>query len=287
MNEPAPISLLISTYAGENYLYLQRALESIRDQTLAPAEVVLVVDGPVDAHQEAVIARLSSDGYLRTTMKVVWLAKNRGLAAALNIGIKHCSYPWVARLDSDDVAHPRRLEIQWEYLTEHPGIDLLASWHRECGEDGLPLGRVKTIPEEHEEIMKQLRWRNIISHPTIIFRREHVMQVGGYDEAFILQEDYELYARLAVSGARFAACQKVLVDVTSTSSQRKRRGGIDYLTACEWPARRRMCMCGFISVPFAVITALMRTVFVLSPGGIKWLLYRLVRTKEGTLAEGA
>ncbi|MGD0155684.1 MAG: glycosyltransferase [Terracidiphilus sp.] len=181
MSKIAPISLLITTYHGEDHRCLQRALDSVRGQTLAPAEVVLVVDGPVDALQEAVITRVSSNGYMGAPVKVIKLARNDGLANALNVGLEYRSGSWVARMDSDDVSDRRRLEIQWTYLKEHPEIDVLASWHRECGEDGVPLGRVNKIPEKHDEIVKKLKWHNIISHPTIVFRREPAMQVGGYD----------------------------------------------------------------------------------------------------------
>ena len=147
MSKIAPISLLITTYHGEDHRCLQRALDSVRGQTLAPAEVVLVVDGPVDALQEAVITRVSSNGYMGAPVKVIKLARNDGLANALNVGLEYCSGSWVARMDSDDVSDRRRLEIQWTYLKEHPEIDVLASWHHECGEDGVPLGRVKKSPK--------------------------------------------------------------------------------------------------------------------------------------------
>lgn len=280
-----PISVLLSTYGQESSERLQRALDSIRDQTLAPAEVVLVVDGPVDMLQEAVIENCSSIGYLGVPTKVIRLEKNGGLANALNVGLRRCVWPWVARMDSDDVAAPERFERQWQYLRTHNDVDLLCSWHRECGPDGAALGRIKRIPERHEQIIKGLRWRNIISHPTVMFRRHMVISVGGYETGLSRQEDYELYVRLAVKGARFAACQAPLVDVTTNRQQRIRRGGVAYLIQSEWPTRWRMVLCGFISLPFAIVSAILRTTFVLSPSSLKWFLYGFVRSKDRSLKE--
>jgi glycosyltransferase involved in cell wall biosynthesis len=285
MLKTAPISVLISTYGGESDFRLKRALDSIRDQTLAPSEIVLVVDGPVGACQEQVIVSFSSNDSFGQRLKVVRLERNAGLANALNVGLKHCGYSWVARLDSDDVAYPERFEIQWKYLQQHPNVDLLASWHRDCGEDGTPLGRIKKIPEEHDEILKHLKWRNIITHSTIIYRRDQVLRLGGYSTTLSLQEDYDLFARLAVNGARFAACQMCLVDFASTLGQRKRRGGLQYLTKSEWPARRAMLSYGFISFPFAAVSIILRTAFVLCPSNIKWFLYGFVRSKDDAVTE--
>ena len=86
---------------------MRQSLESIFAQTLLPNEVVLVKDGPLTDELENVLA-----DFLQRydTLKIVPLAVNSGLGAALNEGLKHCSYQLVARMDTDDVAKPNRFE---------------------------------------------------------------------------------------------------------------------------------------------------------------------------------
>jgi glycosyltransferase involved in cell wall biosynthesis len=277
----------MSVYFGDKPSFLQRSLDSIRCQTVLPSEVVLVVDGDIPADLDHVVKTCFSGAYLQIPAVLVRLEANAGLANAMNVGLEKCSWPWIARMDCDDVAVPERIERQWGYLQTHNDIDLLASWHRDCGLDGVPLGRVKKIPEHHRQIIRRLKWRNIISHPTVIYRKEMVIEVGGYNSGLSLQEDYDLFVRLAVNGARFAACQLPLVNFTTDEKQRIRRGGISYLIRCEWPTRWNMVKCGFLSIPFAIASALLRTAFILSPSDLKWFLYGFVRSEDQFVADRA
>ncbi len=287
MERVAPISVLMSTYRGDRPDLLRRSVDSIRLQTVLPSQVVLVVDGDIPEDLDHIVETCFSQSYLQVAVVVVRLEANSGLAHAMNVGLRECSCPWVARLDSDDIAVPERLERQWEYIQTHGNIDVLCSWHRECSADGTGLGRMKKLPEHHKQIVKRLKWRNIVSHPTVMFRRDTVISVGGYDTHSPLQQDYDLYVRLVIKGARFAACQEPLVDVTADREQRVRRGGITYLVQTELPTRWNMFKCGFISLPFAVVSSILRTAFVLSPSSLKWVLYGFVRSKDRALGEGS
>src|SRR5262249_2229778 len=131
------ISVLMSTYAGESGANLSESLESIYAQTVIPDQMVLVVDGPIGADQEEVLARYAKD--LRIAeWTLVRLPTNGGLARAMNAGLEHCTGTYIMRADSDDICEPCRLEVQLAYAEVHPETDVIAGWGTEFYDDGRP-----------------------------------------------------------------------------------------------------------------------------------------------------
>jgi glycosyltransferase involved in cell wall biosynthesis len=272
---PAPrISALMSTYARERPQWLTEALESLFAQSVPPDELVLVIDGPVAEDQEAVIARYQHDPRI-AQVKVVRLAQNGGLAHALNAGLEACTGEWIMRMDSDDRAHPDRLRIQLDYIDRHPDIDVFSTWCEEFSDDS-PKRRVRSSPTEHEAVIQALRWRNIIAHPTNLIRMAALRRVDGYRAEYGMLEDYDLYVRLALSGARFHVIPAELLEYRKNDSVYVRRGGWGYLMG-EIRFRLFCLRSGFLNVrQFLVITAAY-SVFRLIGGPLRLSLYRLVR----------
>jgi glycosyltransferase involved in cell wall biosynthesis len=265
----------MTTYREESADNLIDALESVLRQTCYPKEVVLVVDGTVAEDQEAAIC-----GFLETAgarLRIVRLQARSGLARALNVGLNHCSCDFVARMDSDDICEPQRLEKQYQFLLHNPNVHLVASWHSEFDAVSLKTTCLKTTPAGHDEIMKLLRWRNAISHPTIMFRKHRVLEVGGYDDGVGLLEDYDLYFKLARAGARFAAIQEPLVRVRTSRRQRRRRGGIRYMLV-EWKFNARRLAHGHLSVLEFLAVGVAYSLFRILPSSVKRFLYKAIRT---------
>ncbi len=273
----APLSTLITTYAGERPDRLRMALESLINQTLPAAETVLVVDGPVGDAQESVVAGFESQpGFV-----IVRCPVRRGIARALNQGLVHCRQPFVARMDSDDISAAHRFETQMARLSANPRLDLVASWHREFADDPDVLRATKRSPADHEQIARALRWRNVLSHPTIVVRRSLLELVGGYREMRYL-EDYDLYLRLLKAGARFEAIQEPLVLVRTTPDQVRRRGGMEHVRA-EWKFRFAHFRTGSLGAGAFVSTGVAYTAFRMLPNAVRQPLYRLVRAQtEGS-----
>lgn len=105
-------SVLISVYYKERPIYLKSALDSVLNQTLPPSEIILVKDGPLTAELENVLS-----SYDTNLLKVIPLPDNLGLSKALNIGLKHCSYEFVARMDTDDICYPYRLKNKFFFCS--------------------------------------------------------------------------------------------------------------------------------------------------------------------------
>ena len=178
-------SVLLSVYRKEQPAYLRQSLDSIFTQTLQPAEVVLVKDGPLtDALDEV------AEEYCRKypVLKVVPLSENQGLGRALNEGLKYCSYDLVARMDTDDVAKPERFEKQIAVFCAHPEMDVVGAWIDEFEGSIENVISVRVLPLEDSEIRRFARKRNPVNHPVVMFRKSAVLVAGGYQH-FPLFED--------------------------------------------------------------------------------------------------
>lgn len=222
-------SVLISVYYKEIPRYLDRALQSITDdQVLKPNEIVLVKDGPLTKELDEVIEKYQKR--YPNLFKIVALEKNYGLGKALNIGLKNCSYELVARMDGDDISKPERFKKQIDIFKENPDLDILGSWIDEFIEkDGeIKIRSIRKVPETNEEIYQKLKSICAFNHPTVMYRKTKIIEVGSYSQEFAL-EDYYLWIRLAISGANMYNLQESLLEFRITEGTSKRRGGLKLL----------------------------------------------------------
>jgi glycosyltransferase involved in cell wall biosynthesis len=181
--------------------WLREAVASILAQTLTDLELLVVVDD--DASLEGFLATFN-DGRIRH----LHLPQHPGLPAALNHGLAQARAPLIARLDADDVAEPSRLERQLEMFDRDPSLDVAGSQILVIDEDGTRIGYRK-YPLTSELIAEAMQRYNCLAHPAVMFRRLRVMNAGGY--AAVPMEDYDLWCRLVVLGARFGTHPEALV----------------------------------------------------------------------------
>jgi glycosyltransferase involved in cell wall biosynthesis len=205
----------------------------------------------------------------------------RGLARALNTGIAMATQPWVARMDADDVSPPHRFARQMAMLQDDPSIDLLAGAQAEFSEVPTRIERVKTVPTSHDEIVRALRWRNLVSHPSVVMRRSLLDQLGAYAEVGLL-EDYDLFTRIVAAGGRLKATDETMILVRVTAAQRRRRGGLAYLLT-ELRFRTLMLRTGRISMLNYLVSVPVYAAFRLAPWQLKNALYRFVRRAPAAL----
>ncbi len=236
-------SVLISVYRKENPLFLDKALESIEDQTLLANEIVLVKDGLLTSDLDRVIAHRIEQSEI--VYKIIELKENVGLGRALNEGLHHCSYAWAARMDSDDVSLPERFEKQFDYLRKHPGIDILGSWICEFDEVPDNYKYERRVPVSHKDIAKFAKYRNPMNHMTVLFRKKAIEEVGGYlpMNGF---EDYFLWMRMLAQGKTFANHPEVLVAARTGRDMIRRRQGWEYAKK-EWTLEKNAYKIGFWS----------------------------------------
>lgn len=163
------LSVLLSVYYKENVHHLSQALDSILHQSVPPTEVILVKDGPLTEELETVLARYQQQYPLLHTVS---LPVNQGLGKALNEGLKHCRYPLIARMDTDDIAKPDRFEKQLQVFEQHPEVDICSAWIEEFEDTPAHILAVKKLPETHAEIQRYARHRCPINHPVVMYKRK-------------------------------------------------------------------------------------------------------------------
>ncbi|HKI77601.1 MAG TPA: glycosyltransferase [Ignavibacteriaceae bacterium] len=195
------LSVLLTTYNCENYLYA--AVSSILNQTFSEFEFIIVDDGS-DDNTERVVKNIADERIKYYKIEHV------GRSKALNYGLTKCNSDWVALMDGDDIAHPLRFEIQLNTINENPELDMVSSWYGIFNENNLLY--INKTPVDDTSIKKSLMLHSVISNPGVVFRKEAVMDVEGYD--FLHEdywpEDYSLWLRL-IDKAIFYNIPKALI----------------------------------------------------------------------------
>lgn len=118
------------------------------------------------------------------------------MIASLNKGLQLASCDLVARMDSDDIAVSTRLEAQYQFMLQHPEVSV-------CGGAFIyqeEPNRINTYPETHSDIVISSLYDCSLAHPTIIYRKQDILSVGGYDKADLYAEDYGLWVNLIIAG---------------------------------------------------------------------------------------
>jgi glycosyltransferase involved in cell wall biosynthesis len=268
------ISVLMSVYARESPAYLRKAFESLQGQTSPATEIILVCDGHLGPELEAVISAFTS----LLPLTVIRLPCNVGLPIALNAGLGHCTYEWVARFDTDDVCEPERFKLQREYIRQNPEVEVFGSSIAEFDSDETTPYAVRKVAAEHDAILRFAKRRSPLNHMTVVYRKQAVLAVGGYPRDH-LYEDYGLWVKLLQAGHRFGNLDSPLVRARAGRSMAARRGGLAYLRA-EIAAQTRFWRSGFINTREFAFNVCVRTAVRLAPVRVRAMLYRhLLRSR--------
>ncbi|MFN2275016.1 MAG: glycosyltransferase [Anaerolineales bacterium] len=189
---------------------VDEAIESIVAGTFTDFELLAVDDGSTDSTAERLQAWSLREGRVRVLER-----GHAGIIPALNAGLAACRAALVARMDADDRCHPERLERQVEQMRAHPELALVGSLV-----EGFPVDDVRGGFQayiewlnhlvDHESIAREIFIESPFAHPSVMFRKRWVAQVGGYVERG-WPEDYDLWLRLYLAGAHFAKVPEVLL----------------------------------------------------------------------------
>lgn len=271
-------SLLMSIYAKERPDWFRLALDSIFDQTVRPAEVVLVEDGQLPEILESVVVEYEQ---MYSEMKVFRYSENRGLGRALNDGLQHCTYDLVARMDTDDICLPHRFERQLKVFEEHPEVDLCSTWIDEFDEDPARSFATRVLPEGSDALFEFGKRRNPVNHMTVMFRRKKVLESGGYLHCPLF-EDYYLWCRMLNDGCKFYNIQESLVWARCPEAMYQRRGGFSYAVT-ETKFLWKLYKVGYINVLELMTNCSIRIPLRVMPTFVRRLLYKLVLRYHGRI----
>jgi len=201
---------------------LEETLSSVRAQTSGNFEVLAVDDHSRDGGDTVVAALAAQDPRFRMLR-----SPGKGLVPALTFGMAQAQSGLVARMDADDRMHPRRLELQYRYLCEHPEVAVLGSRVRIFPEEALTVGLRSYLEWQNgcvssPAIANDIYLEAPLAHPSVMFRKATIQAVGGYREG-PFPEDYDLWLRLNAAGAVLAKLPQTLLDWRDTPGRSSRQ----------------------------------------------------------------
>lgn len=218
-------AVILSVYRKDQAAFVKRALESIWQlQTVRPAQIVLMIDGPVG---EDILAVIDAFEAQCPVLNVVQLPQNVGLGNAMRIAMEETEYEIIARMDSDDISASDRFAQQLRFFEENAAVDVVGGDISEFVGEEDHIVAYRRVPEDNEAIKRYLKKRCPLNHVTVMFKKSAVLKAGGYIEQF-WNEDYYLWIRMAQSGAVMANTGTVLVNVRTGKDMYSRRGGKKY-----------------------------------------------------------
>ena len=156
-------SVLISVYKNENPKFLDKALQSVEQQTVIPSEIVLVEDGPIPEHLQEVIDN-HRDKFVNN-FKVIKSIRNQGLGAALRLGTKFVSTNWIARMDSDDISVSNRFELQLNEIIKNPELAVVGGQIQEFAGKTSQVVGYRRVPTAESVLRQFIKWRSPFNHP--------------------------------------------------------------------------------------------------------------------------
>lgn len=210
------ISVLLPFYNAA--ATLDETLHSIRRQTLTRFELVAVDDGSSDASAAIVQAQAREDGRIRLLQP-----GRQGVVGAMNSALAAARAPIAARMDADDLMAPTRLERQYELLCREPRLAAVGSQVRLFPEAAIRGGFHEYIRWQNacltpHDIADEIYVELPIANPSLMFRRDIVLQLGGYRDG-PFPEDYDMLLRLHHAGHAMAKVAEVLLHWRDSASR--------------------------------------------------------------------
>lgn len=206
------ISVIMSTYKEDERL-LRESIESILNQTYRDFEYIIILDYPDnDVHKSVIEEYALKDDRIHFYIN----EKNMGLTDSLNRGLSLCHGEYIARMDTDDISLPDRLERQMKYL-EKNHYDLIGGITEMINENGSLLYSIKSVPTDPKKINKALRYSQCIAHPTWLGRKEVFEKNAGYRH-MPLCEDYDFTLRAVLNGFVVSNLNEAVLKYRMTSN---------------------------------------------------------------------
>ena len=202
-NNTPTISVVMPVYNSAKYLPL--AIESILNQTYTDFELIIIDDGSKDASWRIIRKYALWDKRIKTKQN----SSNLGICRTLNYGLSLAKGKYVARMDADDWSYPDRLSKQVSFMEANPKVVICGGAIEVCNHN-LRRINIRTYPVSDREIRKRMFRINPFAHPAVIYKKDFVIEVGGYNPLFAGVEDYDMYFRLGKKGKFANLSEKVL-----------------------------------------------------------------------------
>lgn len=184
------ISVIMPVYNVKDFI--QDSICSILNQTVTNFELIIIDDCSNDGTAEIIESILNFDDRI----SIFHNSKNMGLVYSLNYGLMKARGRYIARMDGDDISHPRRFENQIAYFERNTDVILCGTWTRNFGKNNYEWH----VKDNRKELKYRMMFHPVLAHPSFMFRRELFENNGLlYNFDFFLAEDYAF----AVESLRF------------------------------------------------------------------------------------
>ena len=190
------VSIILPTYNGAKNI--EKAIRSVIDQSFKDWELLIIDDGSTDNIKTVLIP------FIKEESRILYIKNesNLGIQKSLNLGLSFAKGEYIARIDDDDEWIDKdKLKKQVEFLDLNPDYVLVGTGTIAVVETGEKVCEYR-LPEKDENIRKEILFKNCFIHSSVMFRKEIVLDVGGYDEneSFKHIEDYHLWLLLGQKG---------------------------------------------------------------------------------------
>lgn len=227
------ISILLPAYNGEKYL--SQAIESVLQQTFKNFKVYLINDGSTDNTLKIMKKFAQQDHRV-----IIITHDNIGMGASLNKALELVDTEWIARMDADDIMEPIRLERQIDFIKQHPEIAVASSFVSYIDANNKVIGKSTSEFTNKEKVDEYLSKNKLIgfSHPAVLFKKDVILEVGGYRPQFWPADDIDLWNRVAERGYGILVQPEYLLryrihsESVSIKSAKNARIKVDWLKEC-------------------------------------------------------
>lgn len=190
------VSIILPTYNGAERI--EEAIKSVLGQLYADWELLIIDDGSQDNTKKIV------DNFANEDLRVRYIKNeiNLGIQKTLNKGLKEAQGEYIARIDDDDVwIDKNKLKKQVEFLENNPDHVLVGTGVIVLDEDSKELFRY-LLPENDKDIRNKILSKNCFVHSSVMFRKNIVFNLGGYNEDEVVKhiEDYDLWLKMGTVG---------------------------------------------------------------------------------------
>jgi glycosyltransferase involved in cell wall biosynthesis len=207
----AKVAVIMCAHNSEKYI--NQAVDSILSQSFGDFELIIVENGSTDKTWQ--IIQSFKDSRIKA-----FQTPFQQLSFNLNFAMMQTAAEYIARMDTDDIARPDRLQKQVDFLDANPEICVVGSAFEKFG-DNLKKSEIILMPQTDGEIRKKLAFRFCFCHPSVMFRKNTIIQAGGYQGARHCQ-DIDLWLRLSRDkNIKFANLPAVLLDYRIHTAQAK------------------------------------------------------------------
>ena len=194
---------------------LERSILSILRQNIQDLEIIIVYDKG-DEQSDNFIFQISEKFPRLTVYQFDEKSENGHIGKLLNFGISRAKSEIIARLDDDDFCNHDRVRLQIESIES--GFSLVGMQAINISETFKYLS-VTSLPLQEEQIRRYAETRNPFVHSSVMFTRDSLEELGGYDEQLPLAQDYDLWLRFIKSEKRIINLSKIGILHTRSDNQ--------------------------------------------------------------------